>query len=121
MTERAQLALALGRHTEVIGDLEPVVAGDPTLESLAGLLMVALYRSGRQADALEVYTRTRAVLDESLGLEPSMSLRSLYERVLRQDASLGVQQDMVPAAASTTSQVAEDARSGGCSGDGAHD
>ena len=107
MTERAQLVLALGRHTEVIGDLEPVVAGDPTLESLAGLLMLALYRSGRQADALEVYSRTREVLDESLGLEPSMSLRSLFERVLRQDASLGVQQDMVPAAASTTSQVAE--------------
>jgi predicted ATPase/DNA-binding SARP family transcriptional activator len=97
MTERAQLALALGRHTEVIGDLEPVVAQDPTLESLAGLLMLALYRSDRQADALEVYTRTREVLDQSLGLEPSVSLRSLHERVLRQDASLGAQQDMVPA------------------------
>src|SRR6478752_4080250 len=102
MTERAQLALALGRHTEVIGDLEPVVAGDPTLESLAGLLMLALYRSGRQADALDVYTRTRAVLDESLGLEPSVSLRSLHERVLRQDASLGTQQDMVPATAAAS-------------------
>ena len=87
MTERAQVALALGRHLEVIGDLEPVVAHDPTLESLAGLLMLALYRSGRQADALDVYTRTREVLDESLGLEPSVSLRSLHERVLRQDAS----------------------------------
>ena len=87
MTERAQLALALGRHQEVVGDLEPVVAHDPTLESLAGLLMLALYRSGRQADALDVYTRTREVLDESLGLEPSVSLRSLHERVLRQDAS----------------------------------
>ena len=86
LTERAQIALALGRHAEVVGDLEPVVAHDPTLESLAGLLMVALYRSGRQADALEVYTRTREVLDESLGLEPSVSLRSLHERVLRQDA-----------------------------------
>ncbi len=105
MTERAQVALALGRHLEVIGDLEPVVAHDPTLESLAGLLMLALYRSGRQADALDVYTRTREVLDESLGLEPSVSLRSLHERVLRQDATLGAQQDMVPApaAASTTS------------------
>ena len=97
MTERAQVALALGRHLEVIGDLEPVVAHDPTLESLAGLLMLALYRSGRQADALDVYTRTREVLDESLGLEPSVSLRSLHERVLRQDATLGAQQDMVPA------------------------
>ena len=99
MTERAQVALALGRHQEVIGDLEPVVAHDPTLESLAGLLMLALYRSGRQADALDVYTRTREVLDESLGLEPSVSLRSLHERVLRQDATLGAQQDMVPAPA----------------------
>ena len=99
MTERAQIALALGRHPEVVGDLEPVVAHDPTLESLTGLLMLALYRSGRQADALDVYTRTREVLDESLGLEPSVSLRSLHERVLRQDATLGAQQDMVPAPA----------------------
>ena len=108
MTERAQVALALGRHQEVISDLEPVVAHDPTLESLAGLLMLALYRSGRQADALDVYTRTREVLDEVLGLEPSVSLRSLHERVLRQDATLGAQQDMVPptAKASTGSTVA---------------
>ncbi|MDX6298956.1 MAG: hypothetical protein QOF53_170, partial [Nocardioidaceae bacterium] len=96
MTERAQVALALGRHVEVAADLEPVVAREPTLESLAGLLMLALYRSGRQADALDVYTRTRDVLDESLGLEPSVSLRSLHERVLRQDATLGAQQDLVP-------------------------
>ena len=99
MTERAQVALALGRHHEVVGDLEPVVADDPTLESLAGLLMVALYRSGRQADALEVYTRTRDLLDESLGLEPSVSLRSLHERVLRQDESLGAQPEMAAARA----------------------
>lgn len=102
MTERAQVALALGRHQEVVGDLEPVVAHDPTLESLAGLLMLALYRSGRQAEALDVYTRTREVLDESLGLEPSVSLRSLHERVLRQDVALGAQQDMVPAHATAT-------------------
>jgi predicted ATPase/DNA-binding SARP family transcriptional activator len=102
MTERAQLALALGRHQEVIGDLEPLVASDPTLESLAGLLMLGLYRSGRQADALDVYTRTREVLDDDLGLEPSVSLRSLHERVLRQDATLGVQQDMVPTTARAT-------------------
>lgn len=98
LTERAHIALALGRHLEVVGDLEPHVAADPTLESLAGLLMVALYRSGRQADALEVYTRTRTVLDESLGLEPSASLRSLHERVLRQDASLGTQPELTPPA-----------------------
>jgi predicted ATPase/DNA-binding SARP family transcriptional activator len=100
MTERAHVALALGRQVEVVGDLEPVVASDPTLESLAGLLMLALYRSGRQAEALDVYTRTREVLDESLGLEPSVSLRSLHDRVLRQDPGLGAPQDMVPAPAS---------------------
>ena len=73
------------------------MADDPTLESIAGLLMVALYRSGRQADALEVYTRTRDLLDASLGLEPSISLRSLHERVLRQDDSLGAQPEPTPA------------------------
>lgn len=94
LTERAQTALALGRHHEVVGDLEPVVADDPTLESLAGLLMVALYRSGRQVDALEVYARTRSLLDEELGLEPSVTLRSLQERVLRQDEALGAHPEM---------------------------
>jgi predicted ATPase/DNA-binding SARP family transcriptional activator/tetratricopeptide (TPR) repeat protein len=94
LIERAQVALALGLHLEVVGDLEPLVSADPTMESFAGLLMLALYRSGRQADALEVYTRTRTVLDETLGLEPSVSLRSLHERVLRQEGSLGADSDM---------------------------
>ena len=94
LTERAQTALALGRHHEVVHDLEPVVSHDPTLESLAGLLMVALYRGARQADALDVYARTRDTLDEELGLEPSVTLRSLQERVLSQDASLGAQREL---------------------------
>src|SRR5215212_11186115 len=106
LIERAQVALALGLHLEVVGDLEPLVSQDPTVESLAGLLMLALYRSGRQAEALDVYTRTRTMLDESLGLEPSVSLRSLHERVLRQDATLGAQQDMVPAAAAAPAAAA---------------
>jgi predicted ATPase/DNA-binding SARP family transcriptional activator len=99
LIERTQVALALGRHLEVVGDLEPMVTEDPTAESLAALLMLALYRSGRQADALEVYARTRTVLDESLGLEPSVSLRSLHERVLRQDESLGGAADVAAAGA----------------------
>jgi predicted ATPase/DNA-binding SARP family transcriptional activator len=97
LTERAQVALALGRHLEVVGDLEPMVTEDPTLEALASLLMLALYRDGRQADALDVYTRTRIALDETLGLEPSVSLRSLHERVLRQDESLGGGSDVAAA------------------------
>jgi predicted ATPase/DNA-binding SARP family transcriptional activator len=105
LTGRAEVALGLGRHQEVVSDLEPVVANDPTLESLAGLLMVALYRGGRQADALEVFTRTRHVLDESLGLEPSVSLRSLHERVLRQDESLGAQRDVAVPAPTTAPPV----------------
>lgn len=95
LAEHAHLAIALGRQAEVISDLEPLVSADPTQEAMAGLLMVALYRSGRQADALEVYTRTRRVLDDELGLEPSASLRSLHERVLRQDESLGGAADIV--------------------------
>ena len=110
LIERAQVALALGLHLEVVGDLEPLVSADPTMESLAGLLMLALYRSGRQADALEVYTRTRTVLDETLGLEPSVSLRSLHERVLRQDQSLGGGSDVsaASAVAAVRSRGAED-------------
>jgi predicted ATPase/DNA-binding SARP family transcriptional activator len=105
LTERAQTALGLGRHHEVVQDLEPVVGEDPTLESLAGLLMVGLYRGGRQADALEVYARTRHMLGEELGLEPSVTLRSLHERVLRQDASLGAQPELaVPVRTPTPGQ-----------------
>jgi len=94
LTERAQTALALGGHGEVVTQLEPLVTADPTLESMAGLLMVALYRSSRQADALDVFARTRDALDQDLGLEPSLSLRSLQERVLRQDESLGGHTDL---------------------------
>ena len=112
LTERAQTALGLGRHDEVVHDLEPIVSADPTLESLAGLLMVALYRSARQAEALEVYSRTRDTLDEELGLEPSVTLRSLQERVLRQDQSLGAQPEMaVPVR--TPSPLARNANSSG--------
>jgi predicted ATPase/DNA-binding SARP family transcriptional activator len=88
LTEHAEAALSVGRSVEVAADLEPRVAQDPKQEALAGLLMTALYRSGRQADALEVYARTRRHLDDELGLEPSAALRALHQRILEQDEEL---------------------------------
>ena len=87
-TERAEAALGLGRAGEVAADLEPLVADDPRQEALAGLLMTALYRSGRQAEALEVFERTRRCLDDELGLLPSAALRALHSQVLQQDPEL---------------------------------
>lgn len=89
IAERAEVALSLGRSAEVVADLDPLVTADPTQEAMAALLMVALYRQGRQADALEIFNRTRTMLDDELGLEPSASLRSLHQQVLRQDEALG--------------------------------
>jgi predicted ATPase/DNA-binding SARP family transcriptional activator/tetratricopeptide (TPR) repeat protein len=97
LTERAQLLLTLGRPADVVADLDPVVGADPTQETLAGLLMTALYQSGRQADALEVFARTRTVLDDELGLEPSAALRALHQKVLTQDASLTPAEPAPPA------------------------
>jgi DNA-binding SARP family transcriptional activator len=85
---RIEADLALGRHAGVIGELEALVAAHPTREGFAAQLMIALYRAGRQADALEAYGRVRAYLSTELGLEPGQALRSLQARVLVQDASL---------------------------------
>ncbi|HEX9683438.1 MAG TPA: alpha/beta fold hydrolase [Acidimicrobiales bacterium] len=80
--------LAAGRHREVVGELEALVADHPFRERMWGYLMVALYRCGRQADALATYQRARNVLVEELGLEPGGELRRIEEAVLRQDESL---------------------------------
>lgn len=88
MTERAQAALALGRHNDVAANLGSVVREQPQQEALAGLLMTALYQGGRQAEAVEVFLRTQTSLDDELGLEPSAQLRTLYQRILRQDPQL---------------------------------
>lgn len=86
--ERVELRLSLGEHRGVIGELEAVVAGDPLAESPHGQLMLALYRSGRQADALAVYRRLQHRLREEVGVDPSPQLRELHERILRQDPEL---------------------------------
>ena len=86
--DRIDAGLALGRHAELVGELEAMVAEHPLRERLRGQLMVALYRSGRQADALEVYQRTRAELVEQLGIEPGPQLHELQRAVLAQDPAL---------------------------------
>ena len=85
LTERIDCDLRLGRHGELVGELEALVAEHPLRESLRGQLMLALYRSGRQADALEAYIETRRALRDELGLEPGPELRRLEQEILRHD------------------------------------
>ena len=80
--------LAAGRHREVMAELKALVAEEPLREKLHAQLMLALYRSGRQAEALEAYRAARAVLVEQIGVEPGPELRRLHEAILRQDATL---------------------------------
>ena len=80
--------LAAGRHREVIGELDALVAAQPLRERLHAQRMLALYRAGRQADALQAYRHARGVLVEELGIEPGRELRELHEAILRQDPGL---------------------------------
>jgi WD40 repeat protein/DNA-binding SARP family transcriptional activator len=86
--DRIDAQLALGEHVRLVGELEVLVRGHPLRERVIGQLMVALYRSGRQADALSVYRQTSELLREELGLEPSRMLQELERSILEQDASL---------------------------------
>ncbi len=85
---RAEALLELGRHTTVTSDLEALVIAHPFRERLWGLLALALYRSGRQADALETLRRSKQVLAEELGLDPSPALRELEDELLTQASGL---------------------------------
>jgi DNA-binding SARP family transcriptional activator len=97
LMERIEADLALGRASELIAELEALAAANPLQERLRGQLMLALYRSGRQADALEVYRQTREMLRDELGLEPSKALQELERSILRQEASLEVKVGPRPA------------------------
>ena len=83
--------LALGRHRQLIGELEPLVAEHPYRERLRAQLMLALYRSGRQTEALRAYQQARHTLADELGLEPGQELRDLEQAILRQDETLTFQ------------------------------
>jgi len=88
--ERIDADLELGRHGDVVGELEALVAAHPLRETLRRQLMLGLYRSGRQAEALDVYQETRARFVEELGIEPGPELRQLQAEILRHGAGLAV-------------------------------
>jgi len=87
---RAEAELTLGGHTELVGELTELVGREPFRERLWGHLMLALYRSGRQAEALGTYRRLRDNLAGQLGIEPGPELRRLEEQMLRQDPCLAL-------------------------------
>jgi predicted ATPase len=91
MEDRVEAAFALGRHRELVPELEALVAEEPLRERRRRQLMLALYCSGRQADALAAYQDARRALVDELGLEPSTELRELEAAILRQDPALSVE------------------------------
>jgi DNA-binding SARP family transcriptional activator len=88
LEERIDADLAAGRHADIVGELETLIAEYPLRERLRGQLMLALYRAGRQAEALHAYRMARAELSEELGLEPGDQLKLLERAILEQDPSL---------------------------------
>lgn len=93
---RIEADLALGRHRAVTAELDSLIASNPLREGLRKQLMLALYRCGRQADALAVFRDTRKMMSEELGLEPSNELRALERAVLDQDPALDLPAGIEP-------------------------
>ena len=96
--EGVDAALALGRHAALVGELEGLVAANPLRERLGGQLMLALYRSRRQAEALEAYSKMRKRLVDELGIEPSPELQRLEKAILNQETALDLANVELPAA-----------------------
>jgi DNA-binding SARP family transcriptional activator len=88
LEQRIDADLALGRHAELVGELEALVTEQPLRERLRSQLMLCLYRSGRQAEALGTYQAARRALVDELGIEPSRKLRELHQAILQQDPRL---------------------------------
>ena len=93
---RIDADLALGRHAALVAELDALAAEHPLRERLRGQLMLALYRSGRQAEALAAYQTARRVLVDELGIEPSATLQELERAILRQDPVLELAQATAP-------------------------
>jgi DNA-binding SARP family transcriptional activator len=104
LEDRVDADLALGEHAELVGELEALVAAEPLRERRRLQLMLALYRCGRQGDALAAYRAARRVLVEELGLEPTRELRELEGAILRQDETLDLARLATAPPASTQAQ-----------------
>src|SRR5215472_1350753 len=100
LEERIELDLAIGVHSDLIAELRDLVAEHPLRERLYGLLMLALYRAGRQADALTAFRDARRHLHDELGVEPGAALQQLHQRILAADPEL-----VVAAATEVTADV----------------
>jgi DNA-binding SARP family transcriptional activator/tetratricopeptide (TPR) repeat protein len=112
--ERADVLLSLGRHEEVVPDLTAMVADNPLRERMRGLLMIALYRCGRNAEALRVFAEGRRVLADELGIDPGGDLSRIHQQVLTADPALAVPDDpalaMLDGDVTGTSSVLGDGR-----------
>ncbi|MEV8504923.1 BTAD domain-containing putative transcriptional regulator [Actinoplanes sp. NPDC051475] len=95
LTAQFEIDIALGRHHQVLPHLRTAIEDRALDEHLRGLLMTALYRAGRQADAIAVYQDGRRLLRDMLGVDPAPELQSLYTRILRSDPALRVADDDV--------------------------
>jgi DNA-binding SARP family transcriptional activator len=100
LEERAEIALALGQHVEIVAELTALVRQQPMRERLVGVTMTVLYRAGRQADAIDMFQQVRAILAGELGVDPSPALSRLYEQILRSDPALDTPKRDRPAVAS---------------------
>ena len=106
MEELFSAELSAGRHTEVVSELSGVSGRYPVNERIRGQLMLALYRSGRQSDALECFRRGREILIDELGVDPGPELTALHASILRNDETLAAAPGVVPVAAPAVAGVA---------------
>jgi DNA-binding SARP family transcriptional activator len=107
LEDRVEAELEAGRHSDLVGELEAFADEHPLRERLRSQLMLALYRSGRQAEALQIYHDTRRVLVDELGIEPSPTLQQLHGAILRQDPRLEEEQPVAPGAEDRVKDVVE--------------
>jgi DNA-binding SARP family transcriptional activator len=110
LERRIDSDLSAGRHAELVGELEALVRAHPLRERLRAQLMLALYRSGRQADALDAYQAGRALLSDELGLEPAAELKELQRAILAHDPALALPEEGSPELAPRAGEPADESR-----------